>query len=110
MEFYSFNSYNLILPFASLGFALAMFLILLNLSFRVKNHLAGFVRYCMLAVIIFAVRKILFIVGFGINGWWSTALQMFDVSMLLFAFLAIVQLYKMVHFQDSQVLPKKNSR
>jgi hypothetical protein len=102
METYSFTAYNSFLPFVSLGLGLATFIILLNILWRVKNHLASFVKYLLLAVAVFNIRKILFILGFNENSWWSISLQVFDALMLLPAMLAVVQLYQIVKIADGE--------
>jgi hypothetical protein len=102
METYSFTSYNSFLPFISLVFAMATFIILLTVLWRVQHHLAVFVKWCLAAVCVFIVRKVMFVLGFNNESWWSMVLQLFDAAMFLAVFFAVIQLYKLVRLLDGE--------
>jgi hypothetical protein len=107
---FTFNSFfwhSVLLPFLGLAFSLISLIVVLNCLWRSQKHLKTFLKLCVVAVGVFALRKISGILGLASGDFWQIVSQILDVLNSLFFMFGALELYKIIKGLDNEELKEK---
>jgi hypothetical protein len=99
-----YTFFSQVLAFTSLLFCLVALMVTLNSLWRTHKMLATFIRLCVFTIVIFALRKILGVLGYNQETWWVAITQYFDIFQSLFFMLAALELYRIIRVLDGETM------
>jgi hypothetical protein len=97
-----YTFFSEILAFASLFFCLVALVAVLNSLWRAHKMLATFIKLCIVSVAVFALRKVLGVLGYNQAVWWTAVAQYFDITQSFFFMLAALEFYKIMRVMDGE--------